>query len=128
MKKSCVPFVFPERIISSSDAPDIGKIKRVHPTTVNTWSTTEGGVNFKEHIVGYSNSFTRNYYSLAMFEWQVTYKGEIQADGSWKDNGSTVTGAHFMTMTYSPGESAAIALQALGFSFVNEFGYIYKIP
>jgi len=76
--------------VAGDDDPDVGPFKIVHPSNGLIWTSTQGGYDFREYIVGYSNSFTKYYVVFAKANWSVRVNGSNNG-GNWVNNGSTLT-------------------------------------
>jgi hypothetical protein len=112
------------RQINSLDAPAFGWHGN-HPKTGNVWATTQGNNAFQEWVLAHTVKFKKNYTALGTGTWTVNVIGTRAADGTWVNNGSTVTGTPW-TIAGFPKTADAAGAQVLGFSFVNEFGMIAK--
>lgn len=120
---------------TSDDKPDFGSFLTVHPTTQNIWATTEGGYDFKEYIVGYSETFNRAYVVIAKADWTVRYIGSRNSSGEWANNGSTITlqginqdeaSFNITVNNGSPRTGDSEGIQVLGLSFANSHTPIYS--
>jgi hypothetical protein len=111
--------------ISSDDDPDVGPFKTAH--AVVTWTSTQGGYDFREYIVGYPSSFPKYYVVFARGNWSVRVNGN-NSGGTWVNNGSTLT-LQGMSMfpqaltnlisSGSPQSGDAAGIQVLGLTFAN---------
>jgi hypothetical protein len=109
--------------VSGEDAPSFGWAGS-HPTTGNPWATTQGGNDFREFVVAFTNTFQRNYTALGTGDWSVNAIGTRGAGGVWTDSGgSSVTGSAWSIAGF-PQTGDAAGVQVLGRSFVSEFGMI----
>lgn len=106
---------------------------RMFPKTRNPWKTTQGGYDFREWIVGYTDTFPRYYVSLGFANWTIRAIG-TRVNNVWTNNGSLVTlqGSNNDTAKFtltitsgSPQSGEAAGVQVLGKSYVNQKTYVY---
>lgn len=119
--------------VISDDNPGFGPWKIVHPTNGHTWANTQGGYDFREFIVGFSNAFPRYYVAFAKGDWTLRVTGN-NSGGTWVNNGSAVTlqGSSVrpqaltnLVSSGSPPSAEAAGVQVLGRSYATNHGASY---
>ena len=121
--------------VISDDNPGFGPWKIVHPTNSHTWANTQGGYDFREFIVGFSNSFPKYYVAFAKGDWTLRVTGN-NSGGTWTNNGSAITlqgssthpqGLTDLISSGSPpsAEAAGVQVQVLGRSYSTNHGSSY---
>jgi hypothetical protein len=122
------------RFVTSDDSPNFGPYKIVHSST--TWTTTQGGYDFTEFIVGYSSTFPLTYVVAARANWTIRFIGNRNSsNGTWTNNGSTVTlqgsaqqSANFTTTVSggAPQTGNSAVIQVRGNSFALSHTPVYN--
>jgi hypothetical protein len=114
------------RSLASDDIPGFGPWDNLHPVTHNPWFTTQGGYNFTEFIVAFSDSFPLNYGAVAKATWTINAVGS-KVGGIWTNSGSsgvTLQGSNQQSAAFtvlvsngSPTSGTTAGVQVLGLSF-----------
>jgi hypothetical protein len=118
--------------LGSDDFPSFGPWDNLHPVTHNPWLTTQGGYNFTEFIVAFSDSFPLNYDVLAKATWTINAVGS-KVGGIWTNSGSsgmTLQGSSqpsapftLLVANGSPTSGTTAAVQVLGLSYALHHTY-----
>jgi hypothetical protein len=120
-------------IVISDDNPGFGPWKITHPSTSNTWASTQGGYDFREFIVGFSSSFPKYYVAFAQGDWTLRVTGN-NSGGNWMNNQSAVTlqgssmrpqGLTDLITSGSPPSAEAAGVQVRGRSYSTNHGSSY---
>ena len=112
------------RSVASGDSPGF-RWDLNHPITMNIWETTSGSNKFREFVVGYTETFPRNYVGLAKAEWEVIVIGRRSRGLSFwtEEQGAAIQlnmpiSSLISGGTPQSGDTAGV--QVLGKSFRNE--------
>ncbi len=76
-------------VVAADDAPGFAVNLR-HPTTSNPWSRLSGGNAFRENLIGYTDSFSNNFVTVAKGDWTVI-TNSTNVRGTWTSAGARVS-------------------------------------